>query len=666
MNRYSQIILNLLFIGVIFSYADFPQHYFPTGISHFEPVAMEELLSTTTSPWYITDSTIIDTDYVSTGDIIVIWDGVLVVDDAKLTMNGQLAASGNGRIVFINDAHLHFNQIWVGQYYIYLMGNSTFEITDGIIDANGVMHFAELHDSSSISAIRTHFPDWSFRKIFDKSSMFLEDIGHVGDFMMDDSTDIHLVRCDTLMPWLFVPDGSLIDVEFPAPDFVEHFEAGIGIAGFEGVGFRFVVDSCSRCWWSLETFSGCSIIVRNSEIRGSCVRLKGTDTTTVYGICNYNMHDAILPLHDRHLEYDNTYVYWWNWYPLDNTVFYMDSCVFGELITKQEGRAYVTRSTHDGATVSLGTQDGSFLSFSDGVSEAFLNTFKRSTMFLENVRVTPLWPYQSLNIAHGHSEMLCVNCDFDSLPFAMDTAVVFYAAIDSMDTLEIGDIVEITGHAWLSTGMFYPFDFENFALRCSSHVDGSVFPLAESSVPVVDGLLGLWDTDGLAEGDYTLSLAVINSDSDSLVSKMDIRLSGMSISDSSPQTARPEVFEINAHPNPFNSAVSITVDCQGLINQPLTVEIFDLNGRRVAELPEYGTVGVGHSPALNADTRTNERDGIKPSPTAKAVVWSPAPSLPSGVYLVRALVGELPSPLRQANGTAGSGNVATKRIVYLK
>ncbi|RKZ29592.1 hypothetical protein DRQ36_08170 [bacterium] len=47
--------------------------------------------------------------------------------------------------------------------------------------------------------------------------------------------------------------------------------------------------------------------------------------------------------------------------------------------------------------------------------------------------------------------------------------------------------------------------------------------------------------------------------------------------------SKPEALSISAYPNPFNSAVRITV---GAIREsPLQIEIFDINGRMVADIP---------------------------------------------------------------------------------
>ena len=109
----------------------------------------------------------------------------------------------------------------------------------------------------------------------------------------------------------------------------------------------------------------------------------------------------------------------------------------------------------------------------------------------------------------------------------------------------------------------------------------------------------------------------------------------------------PESPAISAHPNPFNSAVTITIDGVGAGFTPACVEIYDVNGRRVATVTEPVEV-----PACGANSDVNEREGTSPSPTHNVAVWQPAPSLGSGVYLVRAVVGDK--------------ETVSKRVVYLK
>jgi agmatine deiminase len=111
-----------------------------------------------------------------------------------------------------------------------------------------------------------------------------------------------------------------------------------------------------------------------------------------------------------------------------------------------------------------------------------------------------------------------------------------------------------------------------------------------------------------------------------------------------PAKPLPAKMQIKAYPNPFNSAVTISLDCRGLINQTPTVEIFDINGRQVAEIPVGNSVGDG-SPVPSSSGRGDL------APTNETVIWSPDESVGSGVFFIR---------------VDSSKKSITKRVVYLK
>jgi hypothetical protein len=103
------------------------------------------------------------------------------------------------------------------------------------------------------------------------------------------------------------------------------------------------------------------------------------------------------------------------------------------------------------------------------------------------------------------------------------------------------------------------------------------------------------------------------------------------------KTITPVSLSLSVFPNPFNSSVRISV---GAIHElPVQIEIFDIVGKKVFEAP----VGE-HLRVLPNDGKTH-----RSSPTE--TIWSPAPSVPSGVYLVRAIMGD---------------KEITRKAVYLK
>jgi len=113
----------------------------------------------------------------------------------------------------------------------------------------------------------------------------------------------------------------------------------------------------------------------------------------------------------------------------------------------------------------------------------------------------------------------------------------------------------------------------------------------------------------------------------------------------SPNPVKPSAFTISAHPNPFNSAVSITAPAGA------EIEVFDVNGRRISVIARRANARRGNlsDDEIAALPSVTRNDGVS------EFVWQPSENLGSGVYLVRA---KFPQETASA--------AFTKRIVYLK
>lgn len=492
------------------------------------------------------------------GNIFVLGQGVLIVDAAELSVAGHLAAAGNGTILARNGARIHFDQQYVAQYYVHLTDDARFEATDATVDCNGSIHFVNVLRNSTYVARRTAFPDWTFRTIRNKAHVVLEDIRHVGDFLVNDSCDIRLVRCDTLMPWFQTPAGSTFDVQFPEPDLVEHYEVSGSTPGVSGIAYRCVVDSCRECWWSIESFPGSATTIRASTIRGCAVRLPGADTIDVAGILNNRLHtDLSVPVPDRQLRFVDSYVTWWNWYPMQTSMFRMDSCVFGELVGKGSSLSLVSRSIHDGMTVMLGTIDSAVMVCSNSASAGFVASFHASTLLLVNSVVTPLRPYQKTNIAHGSSRLFCVNSRLVSRPFALDSALVMFASIDSVPKSPVGTSIPIRGSAWISAGPSRPVALRDWRLDWRRAVPPTWRPLVSSTTAANDTMLAEWDTQGYNPGQYLIRLVVRTDGVDTLVAYMQVILDPVTAIDI-PHPVSPTI-RLAAYPNPFRASATIEI-----------------------------------------------------------------------------------------------------------
>ncbi|MBN2542283.1 right-handed parallel beta-helix repeat-containing protein [bacterium] len=131
---------------------------------------------------------------------------------------------------------------------------------------------------------------------------------------------------------------------------------------------------------------------------------------------------------------------------------------------------------------------------------------------------------------------------------------------------------------------------------------------------------------------------------------------------------KPENLTIYAYPNPFNGSISIEIDCVRAIGQsPPQIEIYDINGRLV--FTDEPIQGIGFRSFFPKTPRqrcsydrleaypykvSGEAEPIHSSkhPAIHSVyTWTPDPSLPSGVYFIRAST----KPL-----------TASRKVLYLK
>ncbi len=600
------------------------------------------------------DTLLIDSNYSQFGNLIVIGNGTVIIDDAELCLYGVLWQQDSSTVIVRNDGYLHVMQEYLSQYPHNMEGDSRFEATDATVYAN-TTYRTFLNDNSTYIARRTHFPFWNFRECYDNSSLILEDANMVGDILVEDSCFVSFTRCDTILPWFGAGDGAIIDIEFPDYDSIEHYEFDSTQPGISGVKYSAVFDSCSMFMPGICPAVGCSVIIRNS-VFCAALRVSGSDTLYFNGVSNRKFYiDFTMPFHDRHFRLVDSYTQLWCIYTYDDVVLHMDSCFWGESHAKDNSTIFAEACSTNGFPSSVTSTENGYFSFIDGKVTAFISSWFNATTYIENSIVTPTRPgiAQRSNIAHHHSKMLCVNTVFDTLPFAMDTAIVIFAFLDSLDTVATCEEIPITGSAWVDVGPECVDDFEGYSVFYFD--GGGETEICGSIEEVFDDTLAIWNTEGI-EGDCEIRLEVRTTEGETLRAKRDVLVVSMAVK----EVITPDNFTISAYPNPFNSAVTIAFDChsrEGGNPEGITVEIYDVNGRCVETVtePVEVTIGVEATVGRLAKDTSTSSVSVK-SPLSKGdlggfVVWQPAPSLGSGVYLVRASVGN---------------ESTSKRIVYLK
>jgi len=198
----------------------------------------------------------------------------------------------------------------------------------------------------------------------------------------------------------------------------------------------------------------------------------------------------------------------------------------------------------------------------------------------------------------------------------IDTHLVaagFEHGFSVLDIEDLTDIHEVAYYQHIDSVM----DFTHFALK-----ENRLYAM------------GHLDEGGVSTG--TVRLWMLELDTASM----------MQVYEYSPPT--PDDFRIRAYPNPFNSAVRISVDAPvGAGLRPARVEIFDIAGRRAAQLPSP-SVPLPEGEGGNSFSLWEK---VSEGRMRAEFTWRPDATVGSGIYLVRARL---------------DGQTVTKRVVYLK
>jgi len=314
----------------------------------------------------------------------------------------------------------------------------------------------------------------------------------------------------------------------------------------------------------------------------------------------------------------------------------------------ENGRS-VTQTT-DGGYVVVGPS----LSFSVGGNDLFVVKFTSSGSVdwarsiggtAEDVGFSVMNTIDSGCVMTGYTESFGAgDCDLFIVKLTSSGYIDWVRSVGGTAGDIGASVIQTTDNGYAVAGYTESFGMGNkdlFLVRFDGDgntcMGGNVIPMALFVTPDV---LSPW-VGGVDMSLTTTDVSVAVSDVVPVVTEI---CSGDYISETSPT---PQSFELSAYPNPFNSACRITVEQTflfvqngqtGMSDLP-TVEIFDINGRMVAEMSV-------NNPVPSANGRGDR------APTNETVIWTPDKSVGSGVYLVRARV--------------GGGATATKRVVYLK
>ncbi len=447
----------------------------------------------------------ITTDELVQGDILVMNQGVLVVDDATLHLAGDIILVGDG-VFRVMDGTLAFQSTYRYQHAINGAENSSVVFSGAQITSNGYNLEAGFSDNATFTVTDTEFEAGLTTALFGNASAGVVRSNPL-EWVLDENSRLSMSDNDgPFIFWPVFPEGSVADLTFPDGDDVTAFEISSDDPDISGLGLSMSLENLSNVWWGLMLRSGADVTVRNSHMRTTGFILDQGEASTITGLVNGQTYvDTEIPVEGLRYRLVNTRIDTWNVYGWGTTNLEMNNCLFGELGVLDRTDASLTNCLIDGTGGYLftGSDTETMLVFSALTSDTIANDQSIQLFFYSSILNGDI-------VATNQSIILLLNTVTERVPQARDAGLAVDMNIAPPAAPAVEEILPIEGTAFVVSGPELPVSLDHWQLFYGEE-DGSSgwIPITgEQSRLLRNGMLAAWDTRGLSPGPYTLRLSL--------------------------------------------------------------------------------------------------------------------------------------------------------------
>ncbi len=518
-------------------------------------------------------------DYQLQNDLVIINQGVVEVIDADFTIDGDLHISGQGRFTMNNSTFR------VEQEYIYE--------NEIVVTEKGILRFANTEIRSNGQSVSLFLGNDAEYKITDSqikdgfitvamaqhATASMRNVKTAGEFLCFGENDVSFQNCDLFLFWFVLPKSSDLDVAFPRDLSADEWCFSDSLQNVEGIPYRLGIENCTDVMWGLISETGCEATFRDTEFRTVGLLFSEDDSLEINGLTNGSQHDdERIDLPDRDLHLINSKVETWNFYVSSQSRVTIQNCVFGEILTQQQGEATVLNSLCDGSGGYIGSFNESKLIIGHSMIKTQVIARDQSVL----LGLFSSFTGMEINADEG-AVMLIANTLHLADPRAYTKAVIFEAQMQPFYGTVDG-MVPINGSMQLVAGPQNPVTLTGYRIEYTRDDEDQTWLATDGlhNHTVEDSVLAHWNTDGLAPGYYNLRLTFWHSYGDSVAIDSYARLDALTATAMQPASVPSDTDLLQNYPNPFNSTTAIDYS----LAQPgyTRLVVYDLLGRRVKTL----------------------------------------------------------------------------------
>ncbi len=414
------------------------------------------------------------------------------------------------------------------------------------------------------------------------SSLIVDSCSGGMEFVISQSADVSINASDFFVIWYSFANGDTADYYYPlansivpnASDIIGNYQFSNAVAGVSGIDFTVDITDANYVFWGIISKENSSVVVTNSTLIACGFYFEGSTVNNAIGMYDaqyYNTFQASFL--DRTFEANNSTIMAWNFYPVDSSEIYIDSCIYGESLGFLNSITKITNSTCDGTGGYFGATDNSKTYVYDsqiirsGGTQQIIN-------FQENAKS---WMYNTVisgsMVINDNSEMYFANCEYDSIVVVNNNAYFAEAYLDSLNNVFVDSSISIKGKVNGINGILNNAKITRYLVQYSLLDTTNMITIKDTSAlsfQLINQELANWNTQGIAVGNYLLWLRIYVDGSEAICCKRDLSLNFNTVIDD-----KSLINNIEVYPNPTNGIVR--VEGNGITD----ISIYSLSGKLI-------------------------------------------------------------------------------------
>ena len=469
-------------------------------------------------PWIITESVVL-TEPTDLGHVIIIGSGSLTVRDLPepgLRMSGHIWALGDARVRLENSV-IQFLSEYHGQYALVGAEEALVEVVGCDYRVpNGVQHALMVAGNARMTVQDTDFSDVQLLSAHTATLQASRLNGNFEVLVQNEST---MVLADiprdqgegSIWVWVEFPAGSEAEYSPPMPGYIESWS--FPPAGATGIEQIATVDRCETLLWPMLVREDSRVTLRDiPDEHWIVVGFHMPNDGTVERLVNdLTYADHTLGFDDRGFRLVNASIDTWNLYPQADAHVTVRDSLLGEILSLENSRVTMERTTIDGTGGFFGARDTSRITATDCVFTCTIEATQESTIVLRSSSVEP-YPIDPTGAytrfgAYDDGRLFADQTAVSTRPALAGRGLIAVSYVHEPPEFPpgpggvalVGSIAQFSLEPEVATG--------SWRLEASGRNGGAPVVIGERSENVEDDVLGIW-SDANPSWDYRLQSVI--------------------------------------------------------------------------------------------------------------------------------------------------------------